>query len=132
MKKSNLIILISILIITTILTCTIAYIKERKVDNTIPNDYIIVFKGESAEIVHTTYIYEVKKKKKTTYKYINTTSITNTYDSVAIEEKVVKKGTAKKKKKIFEIAKKNNANSYVKYIKKDKIYTIDEFKDVFK
>lgn len=132
MKKGSLIVLISFLIITTILTCTYAYMKERKDDNTIPNDYIIAFKGESAETVHTTYIYEEKKKKKTNYKYINTISITNTYDSVAINEKVVKKGTTKKKKKVFEIAKKNKANSYVKYIKEDKIYTIDEFKDVFK
>ena len=73
-----------------------------------------------------------KKKNKTTYKYINTTSTTSTYDSVVSEEKINKKGSTKKKKKIFEIAKKHNAYSYVKDIKEDKIYTIDEFKDIFK
>lgn len=133
MKKFYLIILIVILLISSIATCTFVYINEKNNDNTIPSDYSMVFKGESAESVHTTYVYEVvKKKKKTTYKYINTTSTTSTYDSVISEEKVIKKGTFKKKKKIFEIAKKHNAYSYVKDIKEDKLYSIDEFKDIFK
>ena len=133
MKKFYLIILIVILLISSIATCTFVYISEKNNDNTIPSDYSIVFKGESAESVHTTYVYEVvKKKKKTTYKYINTISTTSTYDSVISEEKVIKKGTFKKKKKIFEIAKKHNAYSYVKDIKEDKLYSIDEFKDIFK
>lgn len=132
MKKSSLIILVSILLISVTAICTIAYINEKDEDNTIPDNYIIVFKGESAETVHTTYVYEVVKKKKTTYKYINTISTTSTFDSTAIQEKVIKKGTVKKKKKVFEKAKKNNAYSYVKYIKDDKVYTIEEFKDIFK
>ncbi len=132
MKKSSLIILISLLIISVIAICTTAYIKEKDSDNIIPENYIIIFKGESAETVHTTYVYEVVKKKKITYKYINTISTTSTFDSTAIQEEVIKKGTVKKKKKVFEKAKKNNAYSYVKYIKDDKVYTIEEFKDIFK
>ena len=132
MKKIYLIILIILLLITTITTCTFVYIREKNNDTTIPTDYIIVFENESAESVNTTYVYEVIKKKKKTYKYINTTSTTGTYDSVTAEEKITKKGSTKKKKKIFEIAKKHNAYSYVKDIKEDKIYSIDEFKNVFK
>lgn len=132
MKKNSLIILISLLLISVIVICSVVYIQERDIDNTIPDNYIIVFKGESAETVHTTYVYEIVKKKKTTYKYINTISTTSTYDSTAIQEEVIKKGTIKKKKKVFEKAKKNNAYSYVKYIKDDKIYSIEEFKDIFK
>lgn len=133
MKKIYLIILIAVLFVSAIATCTFVYIGEKDKDNTIPTDYIIVFKDESAEVVHTTYVYEVvKKKKKTTYKYINTTSTTSTYDSVVAEEKINKKGSTKKKKKVFEIAKKHGAYSYVKDIKEDKIYTIDEYKDIFK
>lgn len=132
MKKIYLIILIILLLITTITTCTFVYIREKNNDTTIPTDYIIVFKNESAEIVNTTYVYEVIKKKKKTYKYINTTSTTGTYDSVTAEEKITKKGSTKKKKKIFEIAKKHNAYSYVKDIKEDKIYSIDEYKEIFK
>lgn len=132
MKKNSLIVLISLLLISVIVICTVVYIQERDIDNTIPDNYIIVFKGESAETVHTTYVYEIIKKKKTTYKYINTISTTSTYDSTAIQEEVIKKGTVKKKKKVFEKAKKNNAYSYVKYIKDDKIYSIEEFKDIFK
>ena len=133
MKKFYLIILIVILLISSITTCTFVYINEKNNDNAIPSDYIIVFKSESAESVNTTYVYEViKKKKKTTYKYINTISTTSTYDSVTSEEKVIKKGTTKKKKKIFEIAKKHNAYSYVKDIKENKIYSIDEYKEILK
>ena len=133
MKKIYLIILIIILFVSAVATCTFVYINEKNNDNTIPSDYIIVFKSESAEVVHTTYVYEVvKKKKKTTYKYINTTSTTSTYDSIVAEEKINKKGSTKKKKKVFEIAKKHGAYSYVKDIKEDKIYTIDEYKNVFK
>ena len=133
MKKIYLIILIVILFVSAVATCTFVYFNEKNKDNTIPSDYIIVFKSESAEVVHTTYVYEVvKKKKKTTYKYINTTSTTSTYDSIVAEEKINKKGSTKKKKKVFEIAKKHGAYSYVKDIKEDKIYTIDEYKNVFK
>ena len=133
MKKFYLIFLIVILLISSITTCTFVYINEKNKDNAIPSDYIIVFKSESAESVNTTYIYEViKKKKKTTYKYINTISTTSTYDSVTSEEKVIKRGTTKKKKKIFEIAKKHNAYSYVKDIKENKIYSIDEYKEILK
>lgn len=132
MKKNSLIILISLLLIAVIVICAVVYIQESDIDNTIPDNYIIVFKGESAETVHTTYVYEIVKKKKTTYKYINTISTTSTYDSMAIQEEVIKKGTVKKKKKVFEKAKKNNAYSYVKYIKDDKIYSVEEFKDIFK
>lgn len=132
MKKNSLIILISLLLISVIVICSVVYIQERDIDNTIPDNYIIVFKGESAETVHTTYVYDIVKKKKTTYKYINTISTTSTYDSMAIQEEVIKKGTVKKKKKVFEKAKKNNAYSYVKYIKDDKIYSVEEFKDIFK
>ena len=132
MKKNSLIILISLLLISVIVICSVVYIQERDIDNTIPDNYIIVFKGESAETVHTTYVYDIVKKKKTTYKYINTISTTSTYDSTANQEEVIKKGTVKKKKKVFEKAKKNNAYSYVKYIKDDKIYSVEEFKDIFK
>ena len=132
MKKIYLIILISILSITSIGTCIFVYSKEKNVDTTIPTDYIIVFKSETAETVHTTYVYEVKKKKKITYKYINSTCTTNTYDSLTTNEKITKTGTATKKNKLFEIAKKHNAYSYVKYIKEDKIYSIEEFKEIFK
>ena len=132
MKKRYFILLCVVLFISIAVTCVVAYTREYNIDNTIPTNYIAIFRSESAEIVNTTYVYEVKKKKSVSYKYINTTSTTTTYASVATVEEVTKKGTFKKKNKIFEIAKKNNANSYVKYIKDDKIYTIDEFKNIFK
>ena len=62
MKKSSLIILVSILLISVTAICTIAYINEKDEDNTIPDNYIIVFKGESAETVYTTYVIEIRNR----------------------------------------------------------------------
>ena len=123
---------ITIVIVLTLLLSTIAmiyFVSKQEEDSMIPLDYIAVFKGENAEVVYTTYLYETKKK---TYKYINTISNSNGYDSTAWQEKIVKKGTFKKKKDIFKKIKNNNANSYVKYMKDDKIYTIEEFKEIWK
>ena len=130
MKKNILILLIGIIISLSICTFIIFFIGKHD-NNEIPNNYIAVFKGETAEVVNTTYIYEKKKGKKKTYKYINTIGKSTGYDSAEWNEEIVKKGKVKKKKKVFEIAEKNNAYSYVKYIKDNKIYSIEEFKKVF-
>ncbi len=140
MKKNIIIILIIIVILLSTIGMIILVNKNNTVDNTIPSDYIAVFKGETGEIVHTTYLYEKKeikkkKKKKTikyTYKYINTVSTLNGYDSTNWEEKVLKKDKLKKKKDIFKNAEKNNATSYVKYIKDEQVYTFEDFKNIWK
>ena len=129
MKKNYIYILISIIISISIICLIILY--DRQTNNEIPNNYIAVFKGETADIVKTTYIYEKKKDKKTTYKYINTIGKSTGYDSAEWNEEIIEKGNIKNKKNIFSVAEKNNAYSYVKYIKDKKIYSIEEFKKVF-
>ena len=135
MKKKYFIILITIVILISIIGMFFL-ISKNESSNEIPNDYIIIFKGENGQIVNTTYIYEkIEKKKKKiikTYKYINTTSTYNGYDSSSWTEEVTKKGTLKKKNEIFIIAQENNANSYVKYLPEDQIYTIEDFKNIWK
>ena len=131
MKKN--IILITVVVAILITIGTIFLVTREDNSNEIPSNYIAVFKGETRERVHTTYLYEVKKKhKKIKYKYINTISTLNGYDSVAWQEKVLKKGKLKKKTDIFKKAEKNYANSYVKYRKDDKVYTFEEFKNIWK
>lgn len=131
MKKN--IILITIIIAIIITIGMIFLVTKQEETNEIPSNYIAVFKGETGERVHTTYLYEIKKKhKKTKYKYINTIGTLNGYDSAAWQEKVLKKGKLKKKKDIFKKAEKNYADSYVKYKKDDKVYSFDEFKDIWK
>ena len=135
MKKKYFIILITIVILISIIGMFFL-ISKNESSNEIPNDYIIVFKGENGQIVNTTYIYEKTEKKKKkiikTYKYINTISTYNGYDSSSWTEKVTKKGTLKKKNEIFKIAQENNANSYVKYLPENQIYTIEDFKNIWK
>lgn len=130
MKKRYIFLLISIILLIQIVLITVVF--NKKEDTIVSNDYVAVFKSESAEEIHTTYLYMKKKNKKYTYTYINTVTTTNSYDDTILEEKVVKKGTIKKKKDIFKIAKKNNAYSYVKYRKDEQIYQIDEFKEIWK
>lgn len=129
MKKKFWIIFIVLVVIIEVGMIFFSYRVD--IDNTIPNDYIVVFKGETGETVHSTYLYKTGTGKKVKYKYINTTTTLNEYNSTDFNEKIIKKGNLKKRKEIFKIAKKNGANSYVKYIKNDKIYTIEEFMQVF-
>ncbi len=129
MKKVMWIILIILIVVIESLFVVISY-KGKNTNTTIPNNYIMVFKGEDGVTVHSTYIYKVKKKKKTTYKYINTITTYFGKDSAQTEEKITKKGKIKKLKKALEIAKKNKAYSYVKYEDKH-IYSISEYKEKF-
>lgn len=132
-KQNEIFILSTFVIMTLIFISSLYYIKLR--DNTINNDFLVVFKGELNNNVYSTYVYENKKKvgnkTKIEYKYINTT-LTTQLDSTNYVEKVTKKGTTKKKRKIFEIAEKNHANAYVILNGNFKIYSIEQFKQIFK
>lgn len=129
MKKRYLILLIIILLVSQIGIITYSYINDDPA--TVSTDFIAAFKGESGEVVYSTYLYQKKKKKKKTYTYINTVSTLSGYDSTNWNEEIIKKGKLKKKKEIYDIAKKNNAYSYVKY-EDGKIYSIEEFQKMFK
>ena len=130
MKKNAVIILIIGLILAQVAIIAYSYINDDKA--VVKDDYIAVFKSESGESVNATYLYVTKKKnKKKKYTYINTKSTYSGYDSTNWTEKITKTGTFNKRKKIFEIAKKNNAYSYVRY-EDGKIYSIEEFKKMFK
>ena len=130
MKKNAVIILIIGLILAQVAIIAYSYINDDKA--VVKDDYIAVFKSESGESVNATFLYVTKKKKKKKkYTYINTKSTYSGYDSTNWTEKITKTGTLKKRKKIFEIAKKNNAYSYVRY-EDGKIYSIEEFKKMFK
>ena len=89
MKKIMWIILIILIVVIESLFVVISY-KDKNKNTTIPNNYIMAFKGEDGVTVHSTYIYKVKKKKKTTYKYINTITTYSGKDSAQTEEKTWK------------------------------------------
>lgn len=130
MKKS--VIIISVIFLILITSIMVFFVYKQDDDIGVKLNYIAVFKGENGQVVHTTYLYKKKKNKKITYNYINTRSTFSGYDSSAWDEEVIKKGKLKRKKDIFKIIDKNNANSYVKIIKEDKVYSIEEFKEIWK
>lgn len=127
-KKYLIIFVIAIILFETI---TVVYSYKKPENNIIPNDYIAVFKGEYGETVYSTYLYAKKTKKKKKYYYINTKSTLSGQDSTNWNEEIIKKGNLKKKKKIYKIVKKNKATSYVKY-EDGKIYSLEEFKKIFR
>lgn len=129
MKKTYLIALAIILVIIQIIFVVYSYNQDNSIK--LSNDYLAVFRGETGEKVNSTYLYVKKKGKKKTYKYINTVSTLSGYDSTNWDTKITKKGTLKKKKDIYKKAKEHDAYSYVKY-EDGKIYTIDEFKGMFR
>ena len=133
MKKRYFILLAIIIAIIQIVFVVYSYNQDQDIE--LSDNYIAVFKGETGERVNSTYVY-VKykgkgKKKKKQYKYINTVSTLNGYDSTSWSEEITKKGTLKKNKKIYEIAKKHGAYSYVKY-EDGNIYSIEDFKKMFR
>ena len=128
MKKVLLCIyIISVLIIWT--TSTIITYKKYSIQ-TIPDNYIAVFIGDNYNTTNTTYVYKITKKKKVSYKYVNTKSIINNYDSAEYKETITSSGKAKNVKELIKKAKKHKADSYVKYIEDDNIYTLEEIKEV--
>ena len=130
MKKIYWIIFVAVIVILEIGIVTKSYMSDTK--NDIPSNYIAIFKGETSSVVHTTYLYKDKKGNTIEYKYINTISTLEGYDSGEWHEKVTKKGTIKKKNKIYEIAEKNEAYTYAKFSNDDQIYSVEEFKKLFK
>lgn len=124
MKKIKwFVLVVSFILVNTIVT-VVSFQRIGK--QIIPTNYIAVFRGESADIVHSTYLYEKNNGKNKKYNYINTLTTFNGYDSTVWKEKVLKKGKIKEKNNILEIAQNNSAYDYVKY-KNNQFYTIEEF-----
>jgi len=121
-------ILICLLIIGIIL---LLYTKYQSNKN-IPDNYIAIFKSDdSTELSYSTYIYKIEDKdSKYNYKYINTTNTTMSWGSSKRKIKVAEQGKITRVEDVFEVAKKNNAYSYVLLPKDDKNYTIEEFKTI--
>lgn len=116
--------IIILIIICLIISFILLYLNKN---NKIPDDYIAIFNGGSGEITYKTYIYQKSDSK---FYYINVTSTTVSWGSNETTDRVTKRGTVYSKDKIFEVAKKNNSNSYV-YLQDNESYTIEEFKQIF-
>lgn len=129
-NKALICIITTIIIMIGVFLSSLSYIEMKQ--KSFEDNYIAAFKGKDNYKIYSTYIYEKNNSKnKKEYKYINTEVSINQYESTTSEEVVTKKGTAKSKKILFDIANKNKANSYVLSPKESKVYTIEEFKEKF-
>lgn len=98
----------------------------------IPNNYIAIFHGGSGEIVYETYIYKINNGEANYgFNYINVTKTTTSYGSSEWNTKITKHGSVAWTDNVFGVAKENNAYSYVTLPNSDKIYSIEEYQQMF-
>ena len=120
-----------ICLISVLIEKTINKNKEGK-DQEVKEGYIAVFHGGAGEITDETYIYKQDNNEANRgFDYINTTSTTTSWGSPMWESKVTKKGSVEWTDEVFTIAKKNNAYSYVTLPNSEKIYSIEEYQNMF-
>ncbi len=98
----------------------------------IPNDYIAIFHGNMGNQTYETYIY--KKDNGHTnfgFKYINVTSTNKSLKNFNLKYKINSEGEFDWTDSAFEVAKKHGAYSYVTLPNDEKVYTIEEFQNIF-
>ena len=128
-KKVTIICLV-IAVIILIIICANKFINRETTSGIIPDGYICVFNGGVGEVTYSTYIYKNKKYSDNYgFDYINTTNTTKSWGSSEWNQKITSRGTVGWTDEVFEIARKNNAYSYVE--EKGKIYTIEEYGNRF-
>lgn len=131
MKNETKIIICTFFVMFLIFISSFIYINKQQ--NYIKNDYIAVFKGEENDDIHLTYVYIKKRKKgKIKYKYINSLISVDKYESTSSLEKIIDFDDVDSRKKLFMIAKNNQAYSYVILQKDGSICSIGEFKEYLK
>lgn len=132
-KNFKLIYLLPIVIVLIILAGMKMYhfYSPTKSDE-IPENYIAVFNGGVGERTYSTYIYKINNGQANYgFNYINTTNTTTSYGSPDWNIKITSKGTVNWTQDVFTIAEENNAYSYVQLPNDNKIYTIEEYMDMF-
>ena len=119
-----------ILVISTIIVTGIVFVINK--NNKIPDGYIAVFHGGSGEIIFETYVYKNNDRQTNSgFDYINTTSTTTYWGSGEWKTRITDRGHVQWSDAVFEVAKVNNAYSYVTLPNSDKTYTIEEYMQLF-
>ena len=136
-KNKKIFWLIMILIIIALMVSYILVtINKNSKDNTdndkIPDGYIAVFHGGSGEITYETYIYKINNKQANSgFNYVNVTKTTTHWGSSEWNTKITKSGSVQWTDNVFEVARENNAYSCVTLPNSNKIYTIEEYMQMF-
>ena len=132
MKNRKVFWFVVILIIVIFIVSYIIVTINQNNNDKIPDDYIAVFHGGSGEITYETYIYKINNEYANSgFDYINVTKTTTCWGSTEWNTKITKRGSVQWTDNVFEVAKENNAYSYVTLPDSDKIYTIEEYMQMF-
>lgn len=137
MKNRKIIWLVVLLVISVIIVIGILVVINKNGRNDvnkdkIPDGYIAVFHGGVGERTHQTYIYKINNGQANYgFNYINVTSTTIFYGSPQWNNQITERGLVEWTDNVFEIAKKNGADSFVTLPNSDKIYTIEEYRQIF-
>lgn len=126
------ILIIIALIVSYILVVINKNSKDNKDDDKVPDGYIAVFHGGSGEITYETYIYKINNQHANSgFNYVNVTKTTTHWGSSEWNTRITKSGSVQWTDNVFEVARENNAYSCVTLPNSNKIYTIEEYMQMF-
>lgn len=132
MKKKEITIIILLILLLLFLTIGVSVVFKviNNKKDTIPDNYMAVFKGGSGEVTYRTYIYKIDNGHANYgFNYINTTITTVSWGSSETKEKVTKKGSVMWTDDVFPVAKENGAYDYVTVNGRD--YDVKTFASMF-
>lgn len=131
MKNKVIFLIVGIIVICSIIITSIL-IESNKNSDEIPGGYIAVFHGGGGEQTYETYIYKQNNHQKNYgFDYINVTSTTVYWGSTNLKRIITNKGSVQWTDDVFDVAKKNNAYSFVTLPNSNDTYTIEEFQEMF-
>lgn len=103
---------------------TVLYGQEPEIEGTeVQDGYIAVLRGGAGERTYETYVYEMAVG----YRYINTTSTTESWGSTRWNTVVDSYGYLNTKGEIVEVARDHNSCSFVTYPGDSRTYSIEDF-----
>lgn len=137
MKNKRIFLIIVILVVSAIIVGGLLFVINKKNKKTIngdeiPDGYIAIFHGGVGEVTYQTYIYKINNEEANRgFNYINATSTTASWGSSEWNTKITKRGSVDWTDNVFEVAKENNAYSFVTLPNSDKTYSIEEYMNMF-
>ena len=133
MKNKKIFCVIIAVIVISIISYIIVTINHNsKNNNTIPNGYIAIFQGGVGERTYETYIYKLDNEYSNSgFDYINVINTTTYWGSTEWDTEIKKRGSVQWPEEIFRVAKEHGAYSFVKIPNSDKMYTIEEYMEIF-
>ncbi len=132
MKSKKVFWLVISIIIAICIIFIFIFMKYVVNDNEIPDGYIAVFHGGAGEITYQTYVYKINNEQGNyKFSYINTTSRTTHWGSNELIIEITKRGSVNTIHNIIDIAKENYAYSFVTLPDSDKVYTIEEYQQMY-